>query len=62
MAEIVNLRLARKRARRQAEEDRAGARRLAHGIRKSERELIKARSDKAARDIDGHKLREGEPE
>jgi hypothetical protein len=62
MAEIVNLRLARKRARRRAEENRTDAQRLAHGIRKSERELIKARSDKAARDIDGHKLREEEPE
>jgi hypothetical protein len=62
MAGIVNLRLARKRARRRADENRAAEQRLAHGIRKSERELIRARSDKAARDIDGHKLREEKPE
>ena len=62
MAEIVNLRLARKRARRQAEEARADAQRLAHGVAKEERDLIRARSEKAARELDAHRMPDGEKE
>jgi hypothetical protein len=62
MAEVVNLRLARKRAKRQADEERAAARRLAHGVNKADRVLAKARADKARRDIEAHKLSDGEAE
>ena len=62
MADIVNLRLARKRAGRQADEERAVAQRLAHGVGKAERQLAEARADKASRDLDAHKRPDGEAE
>jgi hypothetical protein len=62
MAEIVNLRLARKRAKRQADEERAAAQRLAHGVNKADRVLGKARADKARGDLEAHKLSDGETE
>jgi hypothetical protein len=55
MGEIVNLRIARKRAKRRDGETAAAARRLAHGTPKALRQEIDARRDKAARDIDGHR-------
>jgi hypothetical protein len=55
MAEIVNLRRARK-AKAKAEKDKAAeASRIAHGAPKPARDLAKARADKAARDLEGHK-------
>ena len=56
MADIVNLRRARK-AKGRAEKDRAAdANRAKFGTAKSKRDLAKARADKAARDLDSSKL------
>ena len=55
MAEIVNLRRARK-AKAKAEKDKsAEASRIAHGAPKPARDLAKARTEKAAKDLEGHK-------
>jgi hypothetical protein len=55
MAEIVNLRRARK-AKDKAEKAKAAdANRVTHGTPKNLRDLAKARAEKAARDLDGHK-------
>ncbi len=56
MAEIVNLRRARK-GKARAEKDReADANRAKHGVAKPARDLAKAREAKAAHEIDAHKL------
>ena len=56
MAEIVNLRRARK-AKGRAEKDRAAdANRVKHGVAKPARALAKARADKAARDLEANRL------
>ncbi len=55
MAEIVNLRRARKAQVRDEKAKEAKANRVTHGTPKSLRDLAKAGSDKAARDLDGHK-------
>jgi len=55
MAEIVNLRRARK-AKAKSEKDKAAeANRVTHGTPRQVRDLAKARTDKAARDLDAHK-------
>jgi hypothetical protein len=54
-AEIVNLRAARKRARRDHDEKEAATRRVLHGTPKALRQEAKARRDKAKRDLDGHR-------
>ena len=55
MAEIVNLRQARKQAARTAARDQADANAAKHGRTKVDRQVEKARAEKAARDLDGHK-------
>ncbi len=60
MAEIVNLRLARKRAGRQRAQERAAAARVSHGMSKTERMLAKADRDKIRRELDGHRIEIGE--
>jgi hypothetical protein len=55
-ADIVNLRTARKRARRHKDEEEAAVRRVTHGTPKALRQEIEAKRDKAARDLDGHRL------
>ena len=55
MAEIVNLRRARKAKARGEKEKTAEANRLLHGTPKNLRDLAKAKSDKAARNLDAHK-------
>jgi hypothetical protein len=60
MAEIVNLRLARKRAGRDKAENRAAEARLAHGASKSERTLAKADRAKARQTLDQHRLEKGD--
>jgi len=56
VAEIVNLRRTRK-TKGRAEKDRAAeANRAKFGTAKSERDLAKARSDKASRDLESSKL------
>jgi Domain of unknown function (DUF4169) len=60
MAELVNLRTARKRAKRQQDERHAEANRLASGQPKHIRELDAARRAKADRDLDRHEIEEGD--
>jgi hypothetical protein len=55
MAELINLRRARKARARSEKEKTADANRIVHGTPKSVRNLAKARGDKAARDLDAHK-------
>jgi hypothetical protein len=55
MAEIVNLRRARKQKARAAAETEAAAKRLAHGRTKVERSLTRANKETAERKLDGHK-------
>jgi hypothetical protein len=56
MAELINLRNARRRAERAKKERNAEANRLAHGQPKHARALRKAEDGKAARDLDAHRL------
>jgi Domain of unknown function (DUF4169) len=56
MAEIVNLRRARKQMKREQEQGRAERNRLMHGRPKAERQLQTARAEKARRELDGHRL------
>jgi hypothetical protein len=55
MSEVVNLRLARKRAERRKKEDAATAQRIAHGTPKVLRQEADAQRVKAKRDLDGHR-------
>jgi hypothetical protein len=61
MGEIVNLRAARKRAKRRRDENHAAAQRVAHGASQASRKAIKARRDKATRDLDAHRIDKDEP-
>ena len=56
MAEIVNLRRVRKQKARKTKDEAAEANRIQHGVAKPARDLAKARAEKAARDIEAHKL------
>lgn len=56
MAEIVNLRRVRKTKARKDKDAAADANRVKHGVARPARNLAKARAEKAARDIEGHKL------
>jgi hypothetical protein len=56
MAEIVNLRRARKQRDRQEREKTAQENRVAFGLLKSERELTKAREDLERNRLDAHRL------
>jgi hypothetical protein len=60
MAKVVNLRAARKRAVRLQDEQRAAERRAQFGLTKAERLLAKARTDKARREVDDHRIGNGE--
>jgi hypothetical protein len=62
MGQVVNLRTARKRAQRTQADDRAAQNRLKHGQSKAEVMLAAARSAKAGRDLEGHRLEQGDPE
>lgn len=55
MAEIVNLKRARKQKARAASETEAAANRLTHGRTKAERSLTQAEQEAADRKLDGHK-------
>jgi len=59
MAELVNLRLARKRAKQRQDELRAKTNRLEHGQPKHRRRLDAAQKAKADRDLDLHRLDQG---
>jgi len=56
MAEIVNLRRARKAARRTQEEKDAATQRVVHGTPKALRREIDVRRDKAKRDHEAHRI------
>lgn len=60
MADIINLRTARKRAERQSDAQNADAQRLAHGQPKHVRDLHKAQRDKAVRSLEQHKVETGD--
>lgn len=55
MAEIINLRQARKAKAKAEKEAEADANRVKHGTPRLLRELAKTRTEKEARDLDGHK-------
>lgn len=56
MADIVNLRTERKRAKRRDHDAYAEANRLKHGQPKAARDLAEARREKTRRDLEGHRL------
>jgi hypothetical protein len=56
MADIINLRRARKNKDRATKAAKADTNRRAHGIAKPARDLAKARRDKDARVVDAHRL------
>ena len=60
MAEIVNLRIARKRATRSEAERRAAQQRLTHGVSKSEHAHVAADRDKARLTLDQHRMETGD--
>jgi hypothetical protein len=60
MGPVVNLRIARKRAKRRQAERAAASRRLAHGRSKAERNLERSRSDKAEKGLDQHRIETGD--
>ena len=60
MAELVNLRQVRKRAKRRAKVGRADVNRLAHSQPKRLRELEAAQQAKAERDLDQHRIETGD--
>ena len=60
MAEIVNLRIARKRANRLLSEKRAAAARVSHGVSKADRMLAKANQEKSRRELEEHHIETGE--
>jgi hypothetical protein len=62
MAEIINLRRARKRADRRHKEERANTARVSHGISKAERGLVETQNTKVERELDGHHIDTGEAE
>lgn len=55
MAEIVNLKRARKQKARAAAETEAASKRLTHGRTKAERTKTRAEQEAADRKLDGHK-------
>jgi hypothetical protein len=60
MAELVNLRAARKRAKKRQDDLRADTNRLAHGQPKHRRKLEAAQQAKASRDLDRHRIDKGD--
>ena len=60
MAQLINLRTARKRAQRKEDELRADANRVAHGTPKALRKFADAQRVKAERDLDHHRVERGD--
>jgi Domain of unknown function (DUF4169) len=60
MVEIVNLRTARKRAKRRLAEERAAEARASHGIAKADRALTRVERSRARRELDAHRIETGE--
>jgi hypothetical protein len=55
MGEVINLNRARKVKARIEDKAKAAANRATHGRTQAEKALVKARADKAARDLEAHK-------
>lgn len=60
MAEVVNLRMARKRAARSKAESEAAENRVAHGIAKSERDRTETIREQADKKLEGHRIEHGD--
>jgi len=60
MAEIVNLRTARKRANRQRSEKQAAEARVSHGMSKADRTFARSNQAKVRRELDEHRIETGE--
>ena len=60
MGDVIKLRTARKAAKRRQDAEQAAANRLGHGRTKAQRKLDQARTDKAQRELDAHKIETGE--
>ncbi|HXW41295.1 MAG TPA: DUF4169 family protein [Xanthobacteraceae bacterium] len=60
MGDLVNLRTARKQAKRREAERDAAANRLIHGRSKADRNLQRAQRDKDRRSLDQHRVDTGE--
>lgn len=60
MSDVVNLRTARKRAKRLKAEQSAAANRLAHGRTKTERTLTRVRNDQVQGSLDQHRIATGD--
>jgi hypothetical protein len=60
MGELVNLRTMRKRVKRQHDEQRSDVNRLLHGQPNSARKLEEATRNKAARELDQHRIDTGD--
>jgi hypothetical protein len=60
MAEIVNLRTARKRAHRRRDEKRAAEARVSHGLSKADRTFARTEKAKFRRELDEHRIETGE--
>jgi hypothetical protein len=60
MADVVNLRTLRKRAKRQQDDRHADANRPAHGRSKSAKALSAAQQAKADRNLDQHRIETGD--
>jgi len=55
MATVINLRIRRRQAARDADRQSAAENAARHGRKKADRALEAARAEKAARDLDGHR-------
>jgi hypothetical protein len=60
MASVINLRIARKQAKRRKAEQKAAAARLTHGRPKAEQNLKRLQRDKDERSLDQHRLETGD--
>ena len=60
MGDIVNLRIARKQAKRHQADKKAASNRLGHGRSKAERALDQSRRDKAREGLDQHRIETGD--
>jgi hypothetical protein len=60
MGDVINLRAARKKIKRQLAEREASANRLLHGRNKADRDLAVKRDAKASRDLDRHRIEPGD--
>ncbi len=60
MGDVVNLRTARKQAKRLKAGQKAATNRLAHGRTKADRTATQSRNDKAQRSLDLHRVETGD--